>query len=102
MALQHPTRRTVRRFEAVVRAGSARQVMLARAYLPRNTCNINVVLRRNADRTFPVYHDHPARSTVCSSLAHTGLRIVISAMAVAEASTSAVVATNDERAVRST
>jgi enamine deaminase RidA (YjgF/YER057c/UK114 family) len=44
----------------------------------------------------------PARSTVCSSLAHTGLLIAIAAMAVAEASPSAVVATKDERAVRST
>src|SRR5499427_10629794 len=54
-----------------------------------------------------VYREHfappyPARSTVCSSLAQKGLLIEISAMAVAGASTSAVVATNDERAVRST
>ena len=44
---------------------------------------------------------YPARSTVCSSLAHKGLLIAIAAMAVAGASPSAVVATNDSRAVRS-
>jgi transposase len=38
---------------------------------------------------------YPARSTVCSSLAQKGLLIEISAIAVAGASTSAVVATND-------
>ena len=37
----------------------------------------------------------PARSTVCSSLAHKGLLIAISAIAVAGASPSAVVAIND-------
>jgi 2-iminobutanoate/2-iminopropanoate deaminase len=47
-----------------------------------------------------VYREHfappyPARSTVCSSLAQKGLLIEISAIAVAGASTSAVVATND-------
>ena len=49
-----------------------------------------------------MYHYHPARSTISSSLAHTGLRIAIAAIAVAEARTSAVVATHDARAVRST
>jgi hypothetical protein len=44
---------------------------------------------------------YPARSTVCSSLAHKGLLIAIAAIAVAGASPSAVVATNDSRAVRS-
>ena len=43
----------------------------------------------------------PARSTVCSSLAPTGLLIAIAAIAVAGASPSAVVATNDSRDVRS-
>jgi hypothetical protein len=38
---------------------------------------------------------------VCSSLAHKGLLIAIAAIAVAGASPSAVVATNDSRAVRS-
>jgi enamine deaminase RidA (YjgF/YER057c/UK114 family) len=47
-----------------------------------------------------VYREHfappyRARSTVCSSLAHKGLLIELSAIAVAGASTSAVVATND-------
>ena len=47
-----------------------------------------------------VYREHcappyPARSTVCSSLAHKGLLIEISAMAVAGASIAAVVTTND-------
>jgi hypothetical protein len=47
-----------------------------------------------------VYREHfappsPARSTVCSSLAHKGLLIAIVATAVAGASTSAVVATQD-------
>jgi 2-iminobutanoate/2-iminopropanoate deaminase len=53
-----------------------------------------------------VYREHfappyPARSTVCSSLAQKGLLIAIAAIAVAGASPSAVVATNDSRAVRS-
>ena len=47
-----------------------------------------------------VYREHfappyPARSTVCSSLAHKGLIIELAAIAVTGVSTSAVVATND-------
>jgi 2-iminobutanoate/2-iminopropanoate deaminase len=56
----------------------------------------------NAVSREPFAPPSPTRSTVCSRLAHTGLLIEVSAMAVAGARTSAVVATNDERAVRST
>jgi 2-iminobutanoate/2-iminopropanoate deaminase len=49
----------------------------------------------NAVYREPFAPPYPARSTVCSSLAQKGLLIEISAIAVAGASTSAVVATND-------
>jgi hypothetical protein len=55
----------------------------------------------NAVHREPCAPPSPARSTVCSSLAHKGLLIAIAAIAVAGASPSAVVATHDSRAVRS-
>src|SRR5262245_35653524 len=40
--------------------GSTIQVMLARAYLPRNTLNIKSFIRRNEGRALPVYRYRPA------------------------------------------